>query len=62
MENKNVGENAMLSGKLDDVPVFLFNMKEPAFNMKIMSTYGDLTQADNQEQTRRYFKDANGVM
>ena len=34
-------------------------MKEPAWVMKMMSTYGDLEDVDNQEVTRRYYKDKN---
>lgn len=35
---------------LDNIHVYLFNMKEPAYNMKLMSTYGDLTSASDQEK------------
>ena len=37
-------------------------MKEPQYVMKMMTTYGNLDKVDNQEISRRYFKDYSGKL
>ena len=61
MKQKKVGEIDIMTGKLSNESFYIFNMKEPAFNMKIMSTYGDKVVPENQENTRRFFKDETGI-
>ena len=56
MDDKEVGDVGILSGVLTDVPFNIFCMKEPTWNMKLVSTYGDKETPPNQEQTRRFFK------
>ena len=60
MANKEIGDVGVWQGVLDNIKVFYFMMKEPGFVMKLMSTYGDTATPENQESTRRYYKDANG--
>ena len=60
MATKDVGSVGVLSGKLDNVDFTIFSMKEPAFNMKMMSTYGDVDVPPNQEKTGRFYKDESG--
>ena len=60
MADKEVGEVGVWQGVLDGVTFFYFMMKEPAFVMKLMSTYGDTATPPKQEKTRRYYKDENG--
>ena len=40
--NDEVGKADAIKGVLDDVPFYLFAMKEPEYMMQIMSTYGTL--------------------
>ena len=53
MATKDVGSVGVLSGKLDNVDFTIFSMKEPAFNMKMMSTYGDVDVPLNQEEKQK---------
>ena len=62
MKDKEVGDVGVLSGKLAGVDFNIFCMKEPAWNMKLMSTYyGDTETPSGQEKTRRFYKDATGT-
>ena len=55
-----IGHNRVMSGTLDNERFHFFMMKEPAFFMKMIMTYGDLNTNCNQEKTRRYFKNSKG--
>ena len=52
MEDKEIGNTGVMQGRLDGTKYFFFLMKEPAFTMKMMSTYGDTCTPPNQEKTR----------
>ena len=41
-ENKPVGYSDAIKGMLDDVPFYVFGMKEPDYVLLFMSTYGTL--------------------
>ena len=60
LKDNTIGKNRVMSGKLNNEKYNFFIMKEPAFIMKTMTTYGNLEEVDNQEITRQYFKDNNG--
>ena len=60
MSNMDVGTQQVMSGKLDSLEFYIYNMKEPAFNMKVMSTYGDLNIPENSDNTRRFYKNNEG--
>ena len=60
MKDDEVGQNRVMSSHLNGERYSFFMMKEPAFVMKMMTSYGDLQAVENQEVTRRYFKDNNG--
>ena len=53
MASKDVGSCDSLRGTLDGVPYDLFVMKEPDYNMKLMSTYGGLTVPKDQKESKR---------
>ena len=40
--NEEVGKADAIKGVLDNVPFYLFAMKEPVYVMQIMSTYGTM--------------------
>ena len=42
MKEREVGEVEALKGTIDNSPYHIFCMKEPDYNMKMMSTYGAL--------------------
>ena len=51
--NEEVGKADAIKGVLDDIPFYLFVMKEPDYVMQIMSTYGTLGNL-GQEKTRHF--------
>jgi hypothetical protein len=51
-KDKEVGAIDARKGTLDEVPFYLFGMKEPDYTMIIMSTYGTLLRMD--EEKRRH--------
>lgn len=55
MKDCEIGENKVMTGKLDGEKYNFFMMKELEYIMKMMSIYGDRETADKQETTRRYF-------
>jgi len=59
-EDKEVGSTDALRGVIDNVPYNIFCMKEPDYTMKIMATYSGLTELDNQKESVRHFKGADG--
>ena len=62
MKDSQVGDVDVATGTLDDVPYKVFCMKEPDYVMKLMSTYGDLSIPEQQEDTIRiYEKDGKDV-
>ena len=62
MAGAEVGETASLHGELDNVKYDVFCMKEPAYTMKLMSTYGGLTIAEDQHEVWRHYEGANKEM
>ena len=46
---------------IDKVPYNIFCIKEPDYTTKIMATYLRLTELDNQKESVRHFKGANGA-
>ena len=52
-KDKEIVECDSLQGTLDGVPYDLFCMKEPDYVMKIMSTYGGLTEKEDQRDSHR---------
>ena len=56
--NEEVGKVDAIKGVLDDVPFYLFAMKEPDYVMQIMSTYGTLGNL-GEEMTQHFT--INGV-
>ena len=60
MNTKEVGAQEVMTGKFDSHEFYIYNMKEPVFNMKVMSTYGDLNIPENSENTRRFYKNNEG--
>ena len=62
MKDKNVGEVDACKGYLDGIPYHIFSLKEPEYNMKMMSTYGAGIQDQNYRQnSRTYLKDGKTV-
>ena len=51
MQNKEIGDVDIMQGKLKDKKCIYLLMKEPAFVMKMMATYGDMEVASHQEKT-----------
>lgn len=58
--NKEVGLTDALRGVLDNVPYNTFCMKEPDFTINIMATHLGLRELDNQKESVRQFKGADG--
>ena len=56
-KDKAVGEVDAWPGKIDDVPFYVFSMKEPDYVMNIMSTYGTCNETDS--KTKRIYKNEN---
>ena len=60
MADKEIGETGVWQGMMDGVKYFYFMLKEPAWVMKMMCTYGDTCAPEAQEKTRRYYKAEGG--
>ena len=56
MKEDGIEQNRVMPGVLDGEKFNLFMMKEPAFFMKMMLTYGNLETRYNQEKVCCYFK------
>ena len=56
MADKEIGETGVWQGMMDGLKYFYFMLKEPAWVMKMMCTYGDTCTPEDQEETRRYYK------
>ena len=60
MSNKQVGEVDALPGVYDEKNFHVFCMKEPAYTMMLMSTYGGLQEVPS-SNAKRVWQDDNGV-
>ena len=56
MNDKELGATDSIKRKLDEIDYNLFCMKDKDFVMKMMSTYGGLTEKPKQKSTWRWFK------
>ena len=56
--DKHVGTVDAWQGRLDDVPFYVFAMKELDYVMNLMSTYGTYNRIDD-TTTLRHYKDNN---
>ena len=56
--NEEVGKVDAIKGVLEDVPFYLFAMKEPDYMMQIMSTYGTLGNLE--EEKTQHFTTSSG--
>ena len=61
MEGKEVGDVSVLLGVLVDKNFYIFCMKKPGWNMKLMSTYGNTDTPPNQKTTRCFYKETTGT-
>ena len=59
-ETQKVCDTGSLPGTLDGVPFHEFNMKEPDYTMKVISTYGT-NERNEKHRTRRVYKDENEI-
>ena len=52
MKDDEVGTTRVVKGSMDNVEYYIFNLKEPEYTSKIMSTYGCLAE-EGEETSRR---------
>ena len=56
--NKEVGDVDAICGELDDIPFYIYGMKEPDYVMQLMATYGILEKKGVKKVTT-WLEDSN---
>eukprot|EP00594_Rhizosolenia_setigera_P000610 CAMPEP_0178944722 /NCGR_PEP_ID=MMETSP0789-20121207/3318_1 /TAXON_ID=3005 /ORGANISM="Rhizosolenia setigera, Strain CCMP 1694" /LENGTH=700 /DNA_ID=CAMNT_0020624495 /DNA_START=47 /DNA_END=2146 /DNA_ORIENTATION=- len=62
MKDDVVGTTRVHYGILDRIKYYIFNLKEPDYTSKIMSTYGSLSIDENDEKTSRRLQDGTNKL
>ena len=61
MKDEELGATNSVSGKLDDLDYDIFCMKDKDWTMKLMATYGGLTDHPTHPAARRVYKNNQGI-